>query len=225
MAEKGKMKRILIVLFVLLGLTSQILAEQCMAITQKGNRCKRSASVSSKYCWQHKRMKEQGGSSTKMNSSQSRILPTANSSISSGGAIHTNYEKKQCQAKLPDSSRCTRDANPGEKYCFRHTGIDSKTVDVTNDEHIRNTKMWMRDIDEAVRNYMQSTKGPPPANLIELRTQMGAIVSHLKDSWGTPFYYETDGLGYAIASDGPDRKPETEDDLEIMNSNTTKRRK
>ena len=216
--RRDKMKNALVVFVISLGLLGSAFAEQCKAITQKGTRCKRNAMASNEYCWQHK--KKDGASDSESHDNQNR-KQRANpfKQLSRDDSVPT-YERKPCQAILPDSSKCSRDANPGEKYCFRHTGCDAKVKVMGDEDLVKNTRARMNDLDDAIRRYIKSTNGPPPSNLRDLRAQMGASVSHIKDAWGTPFYYETDGVGYAIASNGPDKKPETDDDLEMINSRT-----
>ena len=47
------MKKVLVACCFLIILIASVYAEQCKAITKKGTRCKRAASPSSEFCWQH----------------------------------------------------------------------------------------------------------------------------------------------------------------------------
>ena len=126
----------------------------------------------------------------------------------------------RCQAVNEDGSSCKRPANPGLRYCYRHVGNSDAPKNEFEENLKAKTLQWMTDIDDAIKRYIGPSKRPPPESLKELQTQMGAIVSRLKDAWGASFHYETDGIGYTIASNGPDGKFGTDDDIAIVQKGT-----
>ncbi|MEL7472349.1 MAG: type II secretion system protein GspG [Planctomycetota bacterium] len=87
--------------------------------------------------------------------------------------------------------------------------------------NIRATEASMRTVSTAITEYATYHSGSFPTTLDALvGGPSGGYLSSasaLNDAWGNPFYYQTPGLEgrpYALASDGPDGQPGTEDDLD-----------
>ncbi|MEZ6244040.1 MAG: type II secretion system protein GspG [Phycisphaerales bacterium] len=84
---------------------------------------------------------------------------------------------------------------------------------------IKTTKISMTTIQSAIKNYMLEHAGTPPASLNVLVTDDYLENKALKDSWDQPFYYTLNSADqlhpYQLISNGPDKQPGTEDDINI----------
>ena len=159
--------------------------------------------------------------STPSYSTPSYSTPSRGASSDNKTSIDRSLDSlPRCQAVNEDGSICKHPANPGLKYCYRHVRNQGAPKVESEENQKAKTRQWMADIDDAIKRYVKSSKGPPPESLKELQAQMGGIVSRLNDAWGEPFRYETDGVGYSIASNGPDRKFGTSDDIAIIRKGT-----
>ncbi len=92
-------------------------------------------------------------------------------------------------------------------------------------------KMDIRNISEAVDLYRANNQGKLPESLDELvepdengNTYLKDMTQVPKDPWGNEYQLEEDPErkdGYIIRSYGPDREPETDDDITNLNMHET----
>lgn len=131
---------------------------------------------------------------------------------------------KRCEARYIDGAQCQNKTNPFSDYCAVHQDFDPAhplfraEVDKppeTPEEYITLTR---RRIDKLVELIIakRNKNGTTPSSLQALRALCPAhSAPAIRDAWGTGFYYETDGVRFAIMSLGPDRKSDTADDIVV----------
>ncbi len=162
----------------------------------------------------------------------SRSSPSYSGSTSSSSNYAPNHDDpnydsimkslKNCQALREDGSPCTKRALPGKSYCYLHVGYkpsvaespkptDHKAIILRNSELRIETLAIVDMLRKAIAKSMAKNGGVPPKDL-------AGISSATNDAWGRGLYYETDGKGYAIASNGPDGYPGTEDDINFLSN-------
>ena len=91
-------------------------AAQCAATTKKGTQCKRQASPSSQYCWQH-------GGTTKAERTAGGDAAPAQTRRTNGGAVVAPAADGRCQATTKAGTQCKRKAQANGKYCAQHAVI------------------------------------------------------------------------------------------------------
>ena len=131
---------------------------------------------------------------------------------------------KRCEARYIDGAQCQNKTNPFSDYCAVHQDFDPAhplfraAVDKppeTPEEYIALTR---RRIDKLIELIIakRNKNGTTPSSLQALRALCPAhSAPAIRDAWGTGFYYETDGVRFAIMSLGPDRKSDTADDIVV----------
>lgn len=146
-----------------------------------------------------------------------------------------NYDKimkslKQCQALNDDGTACHRRALPGRQYCYLHEGSGYKPSEskahkskdpivkdpmvIERDSELRiETLVLIDSLRVAIQQHQVNNGNSPPVSLAE-------ISSVTNDAWGHALYYETDDKDYAIASDGGDGIPNTDDDILFLSNDT-----
>lgn len=159
-------------------------------------------------------------------SGSSYSVPTSSSSNYAPSYDNPDYDSimrslKNCQALKEDGTHCKKRALPGIRYCSLHVGYTPPVVEVPKsidtqtllrDSELRIETLAMVDtLRRTIAQSMSKNGGVPPKNLAEI----SAVTN---DAWGRALYYETDGKDYAIASDGPDGCPSTDDDINFLSN-------
>jgi type II secretory pathway pseudopilin PulG len=82
-----------------------------------------------------------------------------------------------------------------------------------NNQRFSSTRICIQEIDKALQIYARQHNGKFPLTLSEITHDDCLGDGVLRDSWGTPFNYQSDGATFKIQSAGPDLKLNTEDDI------------
>ena len=221
------MKKIVVALVVLMAVVQ---AFACAAITKKGTLCKRTPVPGSQYCWQH------GGRAANPSSSSVTLRSQSRSTINYGITQEPRFNQpyRQCEAVCKNGPRCNGTADTDSKYCLLHKDYDPENPPIlkvdrlpqTDQEFVSKTRELLVKIEEAIAEYKQRNPKRLPSNLMTLRTLMPTGTSvPLKDSWGSNFVYEADGLDYIVVSLGKDCKLGTPDDMKISSLDGTQANK
>lgn len=88
---------------------------------------------------------------------------------------------------------------------------------------IKTTKLSMTTIQNSIKDYMLNHAGSAPASLDVLVAEKYLEPDGLEDAWGQKFYYSVQAGNteqpYQLISNGPDKTPATDDDIDIWTMN------
>jgi hypothetical protein len=130
------------------------------------------------------------------------------------------------EAELKTAFRFIRDPREGHEWRIAEVRVADRHWDsvellqsAITKEKVERTRKIMRELSGVLEAYHTARSHFPVAESINLVFDelIPAYSSHPPqlDLWGMPFAYRGTNAGYRLSSSGPDRKPDTPDDLVV----------
>jgi hypothetical protein len=129
------------------------------------------------------------------------------------------------EAQIETAFRFVRDGRDWKVAEMRLGDRQWESIDLINEaikkEKTRHTQAMLQKVAESLASYHEAKGGYVAAEefvklLDELAPRYLGPIVHF-DDWGTPLRYRGNASSYRLASSGPDRAPDTPDDVVIEN--------